>query len=252
MGFLTLKDRVAIVTGAVQGMGFETAKIMCQHGMSVVMVDINRDKLVSATNELNALGKAEVYPVVCDISDDVAIEKMIKEAIDHFGQLDVVVNCAGILSAKKIPDVTRQEWDKILAVNLSGAFFIIQKVLPYLKNSKAGRVINISSTAGRMGGIENSMSYTASKGGLCAITRGIARQLAPFKITVNAVCPGPTRTPITDAYTEEELRNLNSKNLLGRLGEPEEMAAAICYLASEEAAYVTGSMLDINGGFWMG
>ncbi|MFP3042315.1 SDR family oxidoreductase [Treponema primitia] len=252
MDFLTLTGRVAIITGAAQGIGYHTAKMMCKSGMRVVLVDMNGEKLQASVNELNALGGAEAFPIVCDVSDESAIEKMLKTTVEHFGQLDVIVNGAGILSATKIPDIKRSEWDKILSVNLSGAFFIIQKALPYLKSSKAPRIINIASVGGRMGGVGNSMSYAASKGGMIAITRGCARHLGPFKITVNAVCPGPTRTPIMDAYSAEEMRNLESKNVLGRIGEPEDVAAGICYLASEEAGYVTGITLDINGGFWMG
>jgi len=266
MSILTLKGRVAIVTGAAQGIGYHTAKMMCQNGMKVALVDLNREKLLKAAAVLNDLahssepdsigtGSAQAGPVapfVCDVSDEKAIEKTISEIAAFFGQIDVLVNGAGILSATKIPDIQREEWDRILGVNLSGSFFMVQKALPYLKQSKHGRIINISSVAGRMGGVENSMSYAASKGGLCAITRGMARHLGPFRITVNAVCPGPTRTPIMDAYTEEAMQNLAAKNYLGRVGEPDDVAAGICYLASEEAGYVTGIMLDINGGFWTG
>ena len=253
MGFLTLEGRVAIVTGAAQGIGFHTAKMMCKNGMQVALVDLKMDALQKATQELSTLADcAGAAPFACDVSDEKAIEKTVNEIAAHFGKIDVLVNSAGILSSTKIPDIQREEWDRILGVNLSGSFFMVQKALPYLKQSKHARIINISSVAGRMGGVENSMSYAASKGGICAITRGMARHLGPFGITVNAVCPGPTRTPIMDAYTEEAMRNLASKNFLGRIGECDDVAAGICYLASEEAGYVTGAMLDINGGFWIG
>jgi len=253
MGVFTLTGRVAIVTGAAQGIGYHAAKMLCQNGMKTALVDLNREKVQKAADELGALeGCAGVAAFACDVSRETEIEKTINEIVARFGQIDVVVNSAGILSAAKIPDIEREEWDRILGVNLSGSFFMVQKALPFLKQSKHGRVINISSVAGRMGGVENSMSYAASKGGLCAITRGMARHLGPFNITVNAVCPGPTKTPILDAYSEEAMRNLASKFFLGRVGEPEDIASGICYLASEEAGFVTGIMLDINGGFWMG
>jgi len=253
MAILTLTGRTAIITGAAQGIGFHCAKMMCLNGMKTALVDISGEKLQKAVNELRSQEKAEeTAAFVCDVSDERAIEKTVQEIAAHFGQIDVIVNSAGILSAEKIPDIERESWDRILDVNLSGPFFMVQKALPYLKKSRHARVINISSVAGRMGGMENSMSYAASKGGLCAITRGMARHLGPFRITVNAVCPGPTRTPIMDAYSEEQMRNLESKNFLGRIGECDDIAAGICYLASEEAGYVTGAMLDINGGFWVG
>ena len=253
MSVLTLTGRVAIVTGAAQGIGFHTAKMLCRNGMKVALVDLNAERLKKSAEELKVLADcAGVAPFICNVSDEKAIVKCVNEIAAHFAQIDVLVNAAGILSSTKIPDIKREEWDRILGVNLSGSFFMVQTVLPYLKKSKHARVINISSVAGRMGGVENSMSYSASKGGICAITRGMARHLGPFNITVNAVCPGPTRTPIMDAYTDEAMANLATKNFLGRVGEPDDVAAGICYLASEEAGYVTGAMLDINGGFWMG
>ena len=253
MSVLTLSGRVAIVTGAAQGIGNHAAKMFCENGMKTALVDLNAEKIKKAAEELNALpGSAGAAAFACDVCDEKAIEKTVNEIAAHFGQIDVLVNGAGILSVAKIPDIQREEWDRILGVNLSGSFFMVQKALPYLKQSKHGRIINISSVAGRMGGIENSMSYAASKGGICSITRGMARHLGPFGITINAVCPGPTRTPIMDTYSEEAMNNLKTKNCLGRVGEPEDVAAGICYLASEEAGYVTGTMLDINGGYWVG
>jgi 3-oxoacyl-[acyl-carrier protein] reductase len=252
MGFLTLEGRVAIVTGAAQGIGFHTARMMCRNGMKTALVDMNEEKLEKAAAELNASGGAGAFPLVCDVSDQASIERTVKAAAERFGGLDVLVNGAGILSATKIPDIKLEEWEKILKVNLTGSFFMIQTALPYLKNSRYPRIINIASVAGRMGGVGNSMSYAASKGGMIAITRGCARHLGPLGITVNAVCPGPTRTPIMDAYTPEQMKILESQNVLGRIGESDDVAAGICYLASEEAGYVTGITLDINGGFWMG
>lgn len=252
MSILTLNDRVAIVTGAAQGMGFETAKKMSLNGMKVAMLDYSKEKLDSSKNKIESLGGAEILSVYCDVSKNDEVISAIDNVANHFHQLDVVVNCAGILSSSKIEDITREEWDRIISINLTGSFFIVQKAITYLKNSVFPRIIFVSSNAGRGGGVESSLAYTASKGGICSITRAMARQLAKYRITVNAVCPGPTRTPITDAYQPEQLENLNKSILIGRLGEPEEMATAICYLASEEASFITGAMLDINGGFWIG
>ena len=258
MSVLTLSGRVAIVTGASQGIGYHTAKMLCKNGMKVALVGRNAKKLEKAVEELRATAgsseesSAEIAAFACDVSDVKAIEKTINEIVAHFGKIDVLVNSAGLLSATKIPDIQKEEWDHILGVNLSGSFFMIQKVLPYMKQSEHGRIINISSMAGRMGAVESSMSYSASKGGICAMTRGMARQLGPFGITVNAVCPGPTRTSIMDAFTDEAIHNITCRIPMGRIGEPEDIAAGICYLASEEASYVTGIMLDINGGFWVG
>ena len=248
----TLEGRIAVVTGGAQGIGYHVAELMSLGGMKVAIMDIQETKIKASAKKLSALGGAEVIGVACDVSDDNSIERSLEKAAREFGGIDVLVNCAGILSSTKIPQITRKEWDRVLSVNLSGTFFMIQKALPYIQKSSAGRIINISSTAGRMGGVENSMSYSASKGGVCAITKGIARQLGKYHITVNAVCPGPTATDIVKTYTKEELENLNSKILLGRLGDPKEIAAAVCFLASEQSGYITGAMIDVNGGFWIG
>jgi 3-oxoacyl-[acyl-carrier protein] reductase len=171
MSFLTLKGRCAIVTGAAQGIGYHTARMMCENGMKTAIVDLNEEKLRETAKELNALGGAEVFAAGCDVSSLEAIEKAITIIAERFGGIDVLVNGAGILNATKIPDIPLDEWEKILKVNLTGSFFMMQKALPYLEKSAHPRVINIASVGGRMGGVGNSMSYAASKGGMIAITR---------------------------------------------------------------------------------
>ncbi len=248
---LTLKNRVAIITGAAQGLGFAMAKMMGENGMGVALVDINAEKAKAAADGLAKTG-AKAAGFACNVADNASIAAMTKQVADHFGQIDVVVNSAGTMNATKIPDVTREEWDKMMSINLGGTFFVSQAALPYIKKSKAGRIINIASNAGRMGGFENSMTYSASKGGVIALTFGMARQLAPDNITVNAVCPSTVATDMIKAYSPEAMQRLLSRVPLGRLAQPEDVAAAVCYLASEEAGFVTGLLLDVNGGLYMG
>ena len=230
----TLENRVALVTGAAQGIGNAIATKLADGGMKVAIVDINQEQAQAAAEVIKGNG-GEAMGVACDVSDEKSIEEAVAKIAAHFGQLDVVVNCAGILSSAKIPDVQRGEWDKILAVNLSGTFFMIQKALPYLEKSSCARIINIGSNAGRMGGYENSQSYTASKGGVIAITMGIA-----------------TESKMSAKYDEESMKRLLSRIPMGRLGKPEDSAAAVAFLASEEAGFITGLMLDVNGGMYMG
>lgn len=249
---LTLTGRVAVITGAAQGLGFAMARMMSANGMSVAIVDINGEKAAEKAAELTAGGGAPVAAFGCDITDNADILKTVKTIADHFGQIDVIVNCAGIAATTKVEDVTREAWDRMLAVNLTGTFFMIQAVLPYLRKSRAGRVINISSNAGRMGGFETSMAYSASKGGVISLTFGLARQFAADNITVNAVCPSTVATEMADMYSEEAIRTLKQRVPLGRFATPDDPAAAVCYLASEEAGFVTGLLLDVNGGMYMG
>ena len=248
---LTLKNRTALVTGAAQGIGYAIAEMLANGGMNIAVVDINADKAARAAAALDGPG-AHAAGFPCDVSDNASIARMTADVAAAFGGIDVVVNSACIMSATKIPDLTREEWDKTLAVNLTGTFFIIQSALPYLKKSPAGRIINIASNAGRMGGYENSMAYTATKGGVISLTFGIARQLAPDNITVNCVCPGTVDTDMIKTYTPEARQRLLSRIPLGRLASAQDVAAAACYLASEEAGFVTGLLLDVNGGMYMG
>jgi 3-oxoacyl-[acyl-carrier protein] reductase len=246
-----LNGRIAIVTGAARGIGFAAAEKLAEKGASVVLGDLNEPLVQEAAGRLKAKGY-EALAVRMDVGRNDSIREAIAAAVKAFGGIDIVVNNAGILSALSIEEMTREEWDKVLNVNLGGTFFVIQAALPFLKKSQNPRIINISSLTGRNGGFEGSMCYAASKGGVISITRGMARRLAPFNITVNAVCPGPTETEILKGYTPEAQERQRNVSLLRRLGQPEEIAAAICYLASTEAAFVTGAMLDVNGGAYMG
>lgn len=246
-----LNGRIAIVTGAARGIGFAAAEKLAENGASVVLGDLNEPLVQEAAGRLKAKGY-EALAVRMDVGRNDSIREAIAAAVKAFGGIDIVVNNAGILSALSIEEMTREEWDKVLNVNLGGTFFVIQAALPFLKKSQNPRIINISSLTGRNGGFEGSMCYAASKGGVISITRGMARRLAPFNITVNAVCPGPTETEILKGYTPEAQERQRNVSLLRRLGQPEEIAASICYLASTEAAFVTGAMLDVNGGAYMG
>ena len=246
----TLAGRVAIVTGGTRGIGKVIAEQLAKAGTTVAVVGRNAEKAEETLALIRETGgTAEEF--LGDIADDGECRRIVGEVYEKFGQIDILVNCAGGLTATPIEEITRKEWDTILGVNLSGTFFMIQSALPYLKKSRAGRIINISSNAGRMGGYANSQSYTASKGGVIAITKGIARKLAPMQITVNVVCPGTTKTEMSQEYDEETLKTLLGRIPIGRLGKPEDTAAAVCFFASEEAGFITGAVLDVNGGMYM-
>ncbi len=248
---MNLKTKAAIVTGSAQGIGFAIAEALASQGASVGIFDINEEKAKEAAKALEEKGYQAISGVV-DVSKVDSLKEMIEKTVEAFGYLDILVNNAGIQISTPIPEVTEAEWDKVLAINLKSVFFAAQQALPYLKQRPNPRIINISSLAGRMGGYETGMSYTASKGGVISLTYGLARQFAPYGITVNAVCPGTTRTPIIDQWSEDQIANLVAKIPLGKLGEPRNIGSAVAYLASDEAEFITGLLMDVNGGMYFG
>lgn len=246
-----LDHKTAIVTGGTRGIGRAIAKVLLEQGANVVIVGRNKEQAGRVEEEFSS--QSEKLAVICaDVSKEALCEEIIRKTVERFGRIDVLVNCAGILTGTPIESITEQEWDDIIDVNLKGTFFMMQKAIPHLEQSGQGRIINISSNAGRMGGYENSQAYTASKGGIIAITMGVARQLAGRNVTVNVVCPGTTQTDMGQQYDEEKSHRLLERIPMGRFGKPEDTAYAVCFLASEEAAYITGAILDVNGGMYMG
>lgn len=248
---MSREKRIAVVTGAAQGIGQAIAGRLASKGYRVAIVDINEAKAEAAAAELTAQG-FDAASFACDVSDVESITAMINKVVNVFSGIDVVVNNAGILHSTPIPQVTAAEWDKVMAVNLKSVFFVIQQALPYLKQSSAPRVINISSLAGRMGGFETGMAYTASKGAIISLTYGMARQLAPFGITVNAVCPGTTESEMITQWSQEQIDSLLNRIPLRKLAKPANIASAVTYLASEEAEFITGLLMDVNGGMYFG
>lgn len=248
----SLKGKVAVITGAAQGIGKTSAEKMAEMGAKVAVTDINQDKVDAVVRGIRENG-GEAVGVIMNVGSNDSIGAAIQKIVEVFGGIDIIVNNAGILGTSSIEEMQRDgEWNRVLDIDLSGTFFVCQYALPYLKQSSAGRIINVASVTGRNGGFEGSMSYAAAKGGVVAITRGMARHLAKHQITVNAVCPATTETEMLEGYTQERINSQVRHILLGRVGKREEIAAAVCYLASDEAAFVTGMMLDINGGAYFG
>lgn len=248
---MSLTGKCAIVTGAAQGLGLAIADELAGQGCAVALVDRNGDKCAEAARALERDGK-RVYAVTADVSSRAGAADMMAKSVARLGRLDILVNNAGILHNATIQDTTEEEWDRVMAVNLKGVFFACQAALPHLKNSKAPRIVNISSLAGRMGGFKTGLAYSASKGGVIAMTMGMARQLAPDGVTVNCVCPGTAETDIIKAWSDEALAALREKIPMGRLGRGCDVAAAVAFLASDGAGFITGVSLDVNGGMYMG
>ncbi|MEA5002707.1 MAG: SDR family NAD(P)-dependent oxidoreductase [Christensenella sp.] len=243
--------RTAIVTGGAKGIGRGCVELIAEHGGNAVIADMNFEMAKTVEDELVKKGlKAKAVQVnVKQVSD---IEKMVKTAADTFGSVDILINNAGIFHATPIEDITEEEWDNILAINLKSVFFATQKVLPYMEEQRYGKIVNLSSLAGRNGGIANGMGYAATKAGIVGLTRGFASRLAKYGINVNAVAPGSTDTGILDGLSNSEIDALVKNIPLGRFGKIHEVAAAIVFLCSDDAAFVTGAVLDVNGGMYFG
>ena len=243
-----LAGRVAFVTGAARGIGLAVATALHQRGASVAMADVDPLALETATQALSQ----GVLALEADVSRQTDVRRAIERAVEHFGALDILVNNAGICPLRDFADVTEEEWDRVLDINLKGTFFCCQAALPHLRTSgERGRVVNISSVAGQSGGVLAPIHYSASKAGLIVLTKTLARILAPDRATVNCVAPGTTATDLTDAWAEELREQVRAAIPLGRLGQPEEIAEAVCFLASDRAAFITGATLDVNGGLFI-
>ena len=245
-------NRVIVITGAAAGIGLETARLMAGGGGTVVISDIQEQAGKRAVEELNALHREEcAHFIRTDVLIIADLSRLIDETISRFEKIDVLVNCAGIGSLSKVPDITQAEWDKVLNINLRSVFFCSQEVLKHMCPRKSGKIINIASAAGKIGGVAVGAHYSASKAAIICLTKSLALYGAPYNINVNCVCPGPTKTQLTDSWGEELNRDFAAKIPLKRYGTVTEVAHAICFLASAEAGYITGETVDVNGGLVM-
>lgn len=242
---------VAIITGGAQGIGKAIAEEFCAEGAISVLFDINQEKGEACVAEIKETGGNARF-VQCDITNVREIERHVKSVAEEYGRIDILVNNAGILHTTPIEDITEEEWDRMMAINLKSVFFMSQKVLPYFRKQKGGKVVNISSLAGRMGGIANGLGYTASKAGIIGLTYGFANRLAGENINVNAIAPGTTATDILKAIPAEKIAELKASMPLKRFGTPHDIANAVVFLASSKASFITGAVLDVNGGMFVG
>ena len=243
--------KTAIVTGGAKGIGRGCVELFAENGANVVLADMNCDMATEVEQELKGRGlQAKAVKVnVKQVSD---IEKMVNTAVESFGTVDILVNNAGIFHSTPVEDVTEEEWDNIMAINLKSVFFATQKVLPYMKKKHCGKILNLSSLAGRNGGIVNGLGYSAAKAGIIGLTRGFAARFAQHGINVNAIAPGSTDTGILGGLSAQETAELVAKIPLGRYGTVHEVASAVAFLCSDDASFITGAVLDVTGGMYFG
>ena len=245
----SLKDRVALVTGASQGIGRAIALALSCAGARVVLAARNAEKLQSLAEEIAAAG-GEALAVQMDVADAEQVKAGFRQAIERFGRLDILVNNAAITRDGLAVRMKADDWDAVLRTNLTGAHLCIQQALAPMLRQRSGRIINVTSVVAETGNAGQA-NYVAAKAGLIGLTRAIAIEVASRNITVNAVAPGFIVSPMTDPLPQNVKDELLARIPLGRMGQDAEVAAAIVFLASDEAAYITGHVLDVNGGMRM-
>jgi 3-oxoacyl-[acyl-carrier protein] reductase len=245
-----LAGRIALVTGASQGIGRACALELARAGATVALAARNEAKLAEVAAEIEAAG-GHAAAFALDVASEESIKNGAKAVLDRFGKVEILVNNAGITRDDLMMRMKRADWDDVLSTNLTGTFLLTQALLLQMMKNRWGRIVNITSVVGRTGQ-EGQVNYAASKAGLIGFTRSLAREVASRGITVNAVAPGYIETPMT-AVLDEKLRAKMVEQIpLGRPGTDSEIAHSVAFLASEKAAYITGHVLDVNGGMFMG
>jgi len=242
---VTFKGKTAIVTGAARGIGLEIARQLAEGGARVVLVDVLEDQLKEAAGNLP--GAEEVLTFTVDVTDEAAVEALFDKVIEKAGRVDILVNNAGITRDDLLLRMDADDWDLVMAVNLKGTFLMTKHASRYMVRQKAGRIVNMASVSGLVGN-PGQANYSASKAGVVGFTRTVARELARKNICCNAVAPGFIDTEMTRVLPEKAKENALAAIPLKRMGTVEEVARAVCFLAGDDAAYITGHVLPVDGG----
>jgi 3-oxoacyl-[acyl-carrier protein] reductase len=242
-------NRIALVTGASRGIGRACALELAKAGCKVALAARQTDKLEEVAAEIRAQG-GEAFPVSLDLASQESIKEAIGKVAKEFGRIDILVNNAGVTKDNLALRLKADDWNMVLQTNLTGAFFAIQQVISPMMKERWGRIINISSVVGQSGN-PGQANYVASKAGLLGLTKSLAQELASRNITVNAVAPGFIETDMTSVLKDEQKARITQAIPMGRIGSANEVAAAVRFLASEDASYITGNVIDVNGGMYM-
>jgi 3-oxoacyl-[acyl-carrier protein] reductase len=243
------QGRVALVTGAAQGIGRAIALELARRGNTLVLVDLNQAKLEETEAEVKALG-VDAASFLMNVADEESVKAAVKAILERVGKVEILVNNAGVTRDNLALRMSRAEWDLVIAINLTGNFLVTQALLSQMLRNRWGRIVNVSSVVGRIGQA-GQLNYASSKAGVIGFTKALAREVASRNITVNAVAPGYIETPMTQALSEKQREGLLAGVPLGRVGTAQDVALSVAFLASDDAAYITGHILDVNGGMHM-
>jgi len=241
-----LDKKVALITGSARGIGFAIASLFAKEGANIVLSDVNEAQLLEAETSVRALG-VEVLSCKVDVTSQAQVDDMVKKTVDKFGRIDILVNNAGITKDDLLIRMDEKAWDAVLSVNLKGAFLCTKAVSRVMIKQRAGRIVNMASIIGLIGNPGQS-NYAASKGGLIAFTKSVAKELASRNINTNAIAPGFIRTDMTDKLSEDSKKMLFERIPLNRFGETGDVASAALFLAGDDSSYITGCVIRVDGG----
>jgi NAD(P)-dependent dehydrogenase (short-subunit alcohol dehydrogenase family) len=260
---MRLKDKIALVTGSARGIGKAIAIALAREGCDVVINDIHAENVERVVSEIKKMGRRSIS-IVADICQQQQVSQMVDQCVKTFGRIDILVNNAGgggsmgdpaKPAPKVIADVTENHWDAVIDTNLKGTFLCTQAALKYMKEQKSGKIVNISSVAGRTGDLLTSPHYSAAKAGVLGLMRHVAKEVGRYGININSICPAHIMSGPESEKFWQKIRETGKGDVildqiaLGRLGNPEEVASVVVFLCSDEASYVTGATIDVNGGY---
>ena len=246
---MLLKDKIALITGAGLGIGREIALAFAKEGCDIAVCDIMEEPASETAKEIEKLGRKSAFYIV-DVSKTADVEAIVNKVVDNFGAINILVNNAGITKDGLIMRMSESDWDAVLSVNLKGVYNFTKAVVRHMMKARSGRIISISSIVGLMGN-PGQANYSASKAGVIGLTKSVAKELASRNITVNAIAPGFIKTRMTEALTDLQRKAMLDRIPLNRLGEPQDVANAALFLASDLASYITGQVITVDGGMVM-
>jgi 3-oxoacyl-[acyl-carrier protein] reductase len=242
-----LKDKVCLITGAARGLGEATARLFHDEGARLLLWDLNGEAAAKVAGSLDPSGRSVLAQRV-DVTAEAEVQAAVDAAVKHFGRIDVLVNCAGIIKHSPIDKMSLEDFESVLRVNLTGTFLTCRAVVPVMKKQGRGKIVNIASLGGRTGRPGVGVNYAASKAGVIALTQTLAREVGPAGIYANAIAPGPILTELTKVVGHEVFATWNAGRAVNKDGLPADVAAAVLFLASDQSDWITGVTLDINGG----